>query len=170
VKGHAHIIIADADESSNLSVFTVGRATAVDQTLFKYDVLYDGVADLAYIAIHSSNGKFGGLRAANAWFYAIRGITGLYAPDVQFTGPVYLGDINAVDAATPYLALASTPDLRITGGPLAQMNGASVKVTSVVPCRFTDGTTSHGSVIPAQANAARFEKEGVDLTGQIVGD
>src|SRR5690606_25009708 len=79
VKGHAGIVIADADERTNVSVFTVGRATAFDPTggydltkpisatndparnaspLFRGhdDTSYDGIADIAFIAIASTNG------------------------------------------------------------------------------------------------------------------
>lgn len=168
VRGHANIIVTGADETSHLSIFTVGRVTAVNPSLFRYDVDYDGVADIAAIAIHSRNGRFGSLRAANAWCFATRGVTGLFAPGVQFTGPVYLGDISAIDAATPHLSLASTPDLRVAGGSLAQINGAAVRVSELVPCAFTDGTTSHGWTLPAMTNQARFEKDGLDVTSLIV--
>src|SRR5690606_34045086 len=107
MRGHAGIVIAGANETTNVSVFSVGRANAIDQTLFRADVSYDGVADLAYIAILSSNGKFGGLRCANASFFATKGLTGIYAPGVQFTGPVYVGDIDAFDDAESVLQLGS---------------------------------------------------------------
>lgn len=167
--GHAAIVIAGADETTNLSVFTVGRLTAVDQSLFRNDVTYDGVADLAYVAILSRNGKFGGLRCANANFYATRGITGVYAPNVEFTGPVYIGDINAMGEETPMLILGlADGDTLITGGDLAQVAGRAVQVSGLTRLRFVDGMTSHGVLLPAQANKARLEQNGVDVTAEVV--
>src|SRR5205085_9773984 len=43
MKGHASIVITGANESTNLGIFSVGRATAVNQALFRDDVTYDGM-------------------------------------------------------------------------------------------------------------------------------
>jgi hypothetical protein len=167
VKGNAGIVITGADESSNLSVFSVGRLTAVNPTLFRDDVVYDGFADLAYIAIASRNGRFGGLRFANAGFRAASGLTCVHAPGVDFAGPVYLNEITAFDAAMPVLLLGAAQDVRITGGRLAQDNARAVAVSGFERLRFVDGTNSHGVVAPAQANHGRLERFGVEVTGAL---
>ncbi len=166
MKGHPAIVITGADETTNISVFSVGAITAVNQSLFK-SVTYDGMADVAYIAISSTNGKFGGIRTANASFFATKGFTGIYAPGVTFTGPVYLGDINAFDQATPVLILGSASDVRVTGGDLLQTNASPVQVSGFTSVRFVDGSTSHGVIIPAKTNRATFQRNGVDVTDQI---
>jgi hypothetical protein len=169
VKGHAGIIITGATEMTNVSVFSVGRFTAVNPTLFKSDVRYDGIADIAYISISSANGKFGGVRAANANLYASKGYVGLHAPGVEFTGPVYLGDVNAFDSAVPVILLGgNNGDTRITGGDLYQQNGQAVQVSGLTKLKFTNGTDSHGSVLPAARNRAVLEQNGVDVTTQVV--
>jgi hypothetical protein len=191
MKGHPSIVITGANETTNVSVFTVGRLTAFDPTgaynfvqpisstnnpanngspLFqgKASTVYDGVADIAYIAISSTNGKFGGVRAANASFFATKGMTGIYAPGVQFTGPVYLGDINASAAATPVLLLGSATDARITGGDLLQPNGQAVKVSGLTQLKFTAGVTSNNVALPVQTNHAVLQQNGVDVTAQLV--
>jgi uncharacterized delta-60 repeat protein len=169
MKGHASIVVAGANETSHLSVFTVGRANAIDQTLFRDDVTYDGVADLAYIAILSEDGKFGGLRCANVSFFASTGLTGVYAPDVQFTGPVYVGDIDAFDDAEPVLVLGSaTDETQINGGDLSQTNAKPVRVSGLAQLKFVAGVTSHGVAQPAQSNHGRLEQNGVNVTDQIV--
>ncbi len=168
MKGHAGIVVVGANQSTNVSVFSVGRITAVDQTLFSDAISYDGIADLAFIAILSTDGKFGGLRTANANYFAAKGCTGIYAPGVQFTGPVYVGDINASDVATPVLLLGSASDTRITGGDLLQSNSRPVKVSGISQLAFTAGTTSHGKLLPAQINQAHLEQNGADVTSQIV--
>jgi hypothetical protein len=167
VRGHARIVITGADETTHLSVFTVGRNTAVNQALFRPEVVYDGVADLASIAILSRNGKFGGLRAANANFYASDGLTGIYAPGVEFTGPVYVGDINAYDASQAVLVLGAAADVRITGGDLFQANDRNMMVDGFTALQFTDGTSSHGTIFSAQTNRARLVREGQDVTGEF---
>jgi outer membrane protein assembly factor BamB len=168
MKGHAGIVITGADETTNVSVFSVGRITAVNQALFKPDVTYDGMADLAYIAIASANGKFGGVRAANASFLATKGITGIYAPGVSFTGPVRVGDIAASDTAAPVLVLGSASDTLITGGDLLQPNNRPVVVAGIVQLKFVAGTTSHGTLLIAQTNRAQLEQDNVNVTAQVV--
>ncbi len=168
MKGQASIVIAGADETTNVSVFTVGRLTAVDPSVLQNSAVYDGVADLAYLAILSPSGKFGGVRAANASFNATHGPTGLYAPGVNFTGPVYLGNVDAFDTATPVLLLGSANEVRIAGGDLLQSNAEPIVVSGVSSLVFAAGTTSGAVPLPAQANQARFEQNGTDVTNQLV--
>jgi hypothetical protein len=191
MKGHVGIVITGANETTNVSVFSVGRFTAFDPTgafnptlpvtaannplnnasaLFSghSSTVYDGMADVAFIAISSANGKFGGVRASNASFYAAKGTTGLYAPGVEFTGPVFIGDINASDAATPMIMIGSSPDTRITGGDLFQTNGKAVVVSGLTQLKFTLGSNSHGNLLAAQTVQAVLLENGVDVTSQIV--
>lgn len=170
VKGHAAIVIAGADASTNVSIFSVGRANAVNQALFKEGVNYDGIADIAYIAILSTDGKFGGVRTANANYFSTKGRTGLYAPGVEFVGPVYIGNITAFDEAEPVMIIGAAPSVSVTGGDLFQANGGAVKVRGVSRLLFSAGTTSHGDILPAQTNKARLEQEGVDVTNEIVAE
>lgn len=168
MKGHATIVITGADESTNLGVFSVGRGNAVNQSLFHPDVNYDGVADLAGIGILSTNGNFGGVRVANVNFFNNAGPTGIYAPGVKFTGPVYVGNINAFGDATPMLIFGSAPDVQITGGDLLQTNSRPIKVAGMTQLKFVDGTTSHSVTLEAQTNHGRFDQNGTDVTAQIV--
>lgn len=169
MKGHAGIVITGADETTNVSVFSVGKITAVNQALFINGVTYDGVADLAYIAILSTNGKFGGVRTADASYFATKGYTGIYAPGVTFTGPVYVGDISASDTATPVLLLGgATNNTWVAGGDLLQTNGQPVKVSGITQLKFMAGTDSHGNLLSAKANRASLQQNGTDVTAQIV--
>lgn len=177
MKGHAGIVITGADETTHFSVFTVGRGTAVNQSLFRDEVDYDGVADISFIAIQSPTGKFGGLRTANVSFWNTQGFTGVYAPGVQFNGPVYVHDIDARDTATPVLMIGSaTGNTWITGGNLEQTNDRAVQVSGLTQLHFKDGVTSHyvaaaplpAEYFTAQANQARLEQDGVDVTATTV--
>jgi GH35 family endo-1,4-beta-xylanase len=193
MRGLAGIVIAGSNEFTNVSVFTVGRATAWDRT-GAYDILkdpnttdnnpanngsplfvghanttYDGVADIAFIAITSSNGKFGGVRTSNTRYLAERGFTGLYAPGVQFTGPVFLGDVSASGTAKPVILIGSALDRTwITGGSMEQLNGQSVQVSGLTRLEFKAGQDSHGRALTAQTNQAVFKQNGSDVTAQIV--
>ncbi|HVU26031.1 MAG TPA: hypothetical protein VHE13_18005 [Opitutus sp.] len=203
MKGHVGLVIAGADETTNVLVFTVGRATAFDLTghynillapstpggggandpatngspLFAghADTVYDGVADLSFIAIESTNGKFGGLRAADARFSAVNGLTGVYAPGVAFQGPVFIGDIDAgsvsgTEYATPAIIIGSTSDARITGGDLFQTNGQPVRVHGLTQLKFTAGSDSGGHLVEAMRNRAVLEDGGADVTSKVVVD
>jgi hypothetical protein len=129
---------------------------------------YDGLADLAFIAIASANGKFGSVRTANTTYFADRGYTGIYAPGVWFAGPVYVGNITAFADAQPVLILGSAGDVRITGGDLSQENGKPVQVRGVAQLKFTDGIDSHGRELRAQRNRAVLHQNGQDVTAQLV--
>lgn len=168
MKGHAGIVVTGADATTNLSVFSVGRGNAVNQALFRDDVTYDGLADIAFVAISSADGKFGGLRTANSSYFATRGLAGIYAPGVDFAGPVLIGDINAADAATPTIAIGAGADVRITGGDLFQANGRAVQVSGLARLQFTAGGTSHDGALPGQTNKAVLEQNGADVTAQLV--
>lgn len=168
MKGHAGIVITGADERSNVSVFSVGRVTAVNQALFKDGTDYDGIADLAFIAIHTTNGRFGGVRTSNANYFAAKGFTGLYAPGVAFAGPVFIGDITAFDAAQPGLITGSVADARITGGDLQQDNRRPVRVSGINRLKFTAGADSHGNALPVQANLGVLARDGENVTSQLV--
>jgi hypothetical protein len=162
MKGHAGIILTGANATTNLTVFSVGRAINANPALYKEGVTFDGFADIAYIAISSTDGQFGGLRAANANCFATKGYTGIYAPGVQF-GLLFVNDINASDDATPALIIGGSPDVRITGGDLLQGNGRPVQVKGFTTLRLTAGSDSHGKVFAAQANRATFQQDGANV-------
>ncbi len=192
MKGHANLVITGADHTTNISVFTVGRATAFDPTgvfnillpagatnnpanngspLFQGHgaTVYNGVAGIGFIAIASTDGKFGGVRTADATYFAAEGMTGIYAPGVTFSGPVYVGDISAADAATPVLLLGgATGNTWITGGDLFQLNGRAVQVSGITQLKFMAGSDSGGNTLPAQINKAVLQQNGVDVTTPIV--
>ncbi|HVU24985.1 MAG TPA: PQQ-binding-like beta-propeller repeat protein [Opitutus sp.] len=192
MRGHAGIVITGATERTNVSVFTVGRATAFDPTghynlllpsgpnndpdmngsplfLGHAETAYGGIADLAFIAIQSSNGHFGGVRAANAHFSASTGYTGLYAPYISFDGPVYIGDISATAGATPVLVLGHAGTTQINGGSLYQPNFHTVLVAGLEHLAFVAGSDSHGHMLPARFNQSRLENAaGDDVTDQYV--
>ncbi|HVU25758.1 MAG TPA: hypothetical protein VHE13_16630 [Opitutus sp.] len=194
MKGHAGIVIVGATAATNVSVFTVGRLTAFDPTggfnfllpagpandpahngssLFTGhgDTTYDGIADIAFIAIASADGRFGGVRTAGASYFAHHGLTGIYAPGVTFIGPVYLGNIAAFDDAVPAIRLGrALGNTWITGGDLAQPNGSAVQVSGLAHLAFKAGTDSAGRLLPAQANHAVLTQHGVDVTSLTVVD
>jgi hypothetical protein len=163
MKGNASIVVTGADETSNLSIFSVGRANAVNQALFRDGVSYGGVADIASVVIVSPDGKFGGLRAGNVNFVATKGLAGVCAPGVQFYGPVYVGNITAADTASPMLLVGSASEVRITGGDLWQANSQPVQVGGFLQLAFTDGMTSQGVLLPARLNQGRLQQNGLDV-------
>jgi sugar lactone lactonase YvrE len=168
MKGHATITISGADETTNVSVFSVGRANAINQSIFRDEIVYDGLADIGSITITSRNGKFGGVFTGNTSYFDTKGITGIYAPKVQFTGPVVIGNISGADSARAMLVLGSASDVRVAGGSLAQMNQQAVQVEGVTRLTFTAGANSHGVALPAKLNQARLLQNGVNVTDEIV--
>src|SRR5690606_6093061 len=94
MKGRAHLVLHGVDESSHLTVFSVGRATAINPSLFRDDVNYDGRAHLGSLSIYAASGRLGGLRVANVVFTGDSGLVGVHANDVQVTGDIFIGDIK----------------------------------------------------------------------------
>jgi hypothetical protein len=166
-KGHAHIVVVGADSTTNMSVFSVGKTNAVNQSLFPNGMTYDAIADIAMIAI-SSNGGFGGVFTGNADCFSTKGITGIFAPGVQFGNRISLEDVNASDTAVPVLLFGSSVDDNITGGDLLQANGRAVQVSGISQLKFVAGTKSDGTALAAQTNKAKLEQNGVDVTATVV--
>lgn len=173
VKGRATLAVTGASESTNISVFSVGRATAIDQTLFR-DVGYDGVADIALLTITSLDGRFAGVRTGNTRYSSSKGLTGIYASDIQFVGPIVVGDIEAREGATPVLALGAgtgverTNEVRIAGGSLHQANDRAVQISGITRILVDAGATSHDRILPAQTITGRIERNGTDVTSQVL--
>ncbi len=167
VKGHARIFVSDADETTNISVFSVGPLTALDPTLFKSDVTYDGIADIGLLAIHSRNGRFGGARLGNAAIWDRADTTGFWAPDTAFIGPIVIGDISGYDDAIAGLHVRSAALVTIAGGDLRQENHRAISVDALLALKFAAGTTSHRQELPAQLNQAAFQKGQEDVTSQM---
>jgi uncharacterized protein (DUF1800 family) len=168
LKGHARIVLAGTTRETHLSIFSVGSVTSGNGSLFPAGVTYDGLADLASVAIVSASGNFGSLRAANANFFASSGRTGIYAPGVTFSGPIFVGDIDAFGTALPVLVTGSVADARITGGNLQQTNTQSLTVSGLTQLNFVAGTKSNGTALPAELNRAQLSDNGVNVTNQIV--
>ncbi len=157
MKGHARIAIAGADESTNVSVFSVGRITAVNQALFRDGVNYDGFADVHSINIASANGKFGGVWAGNASFLGTGELTGVIAPNVTFVGPLIVNDVAASASARPRLAVSAVADARVAGGDLTQPNGRNFGVSGIGTLHMTAGSDSHGRTLPPGQTSVNFD-------------
>ena len=135
VKGSPRIMIEGADASTFISIFTVGRINAVDQSLFPQGVEYDAVADVSLLEVFNSF-SMGGIQCANARFTASSGKVGIDARDVPIAVRLTVGDIDALGNAVPYLIIgadsfkirAANPGLRVTGGDLQQSNGVPIIV------------------------------------------
>lgn len=172
MKGHPSVFLTGAGIDTNVSLFSVGRANAVNQALFRDDVTYDGHAGAGVVALGNPTGAVAAIRMANTIFFGVSGVTGMHAPGVQINGPVFAADIVADAAATPVLRFASVTNsdggVRITGGDLRQENGAAIQVAGVDRVLMAAGTDSHGRFEPAQSNQARFERDGADVTDSIV--
>ena len=135
VTGKPSVVIDEADSSTFFSIFTVGSINAVNQALFPEGQVYDAQADVTLVEVINSTGM-GGMQLSNTVFSGSTGKTGVDARGVPIAVRITVGDIDADGAAVPHLLFgdgsftvpASNPGLRITGGDLAQTNGASVVV------------------------------------------
>ena len=135
VTGKPSVVIDGADSSSFFSIFTVGRINAVNQALFPEGQVYDAQADVTLVEVVNSTG-IGGMQLSNTAFSGSTGKVGVDARGVPIAVRLTVGDIDADGDAVPHLLFgegsftipAGNPGLRITGGDLAQTNGAAVVV------------------------------------------
>lgn len=135
VSGKPTIRLSGNTADTYLTVFSVGSANAVNQTLFKDGVAYDAVADVALIEIAGT--ELGGLFAGNARFTGSSGMVGILAPNTNIAQRIVLHDIEAAGNAIPVLQVGAnsalawdTGSILLAGGDLAQPNGASIDITA----------------------------------------
>ncbi len=144
VTGKPSVVIEGADSSTFFSIFTVGSINAVNQALFPEGQVYDAEADVTLVEVINSTG-IGGMQLSNTVFSGSTGRIGVDARGVPIAVRLTLGDIDASGDAVPHLLFgegsftvaAGNPGLRITGGDLAQTNGASIVVAE-------SGSTTRG--------------------------
>ena len=135
VTGKPSVVIEGADANTFFSIFTVGKINAVNQALFPEGQVYDAKADVTLVEVINSTGM-GGMQLSNTAFSGSTGKTGVDARGVAIAVRITVGDIDADGDAVPHLLFgegsftvpAGNPGLRITGGDLAQTNGALVVV------------------------------------------
>jgi cyclophilin family peptidyl-prolyl cis-trans isomerase len=167
MRGRGSIVIAGANENTHVSVFSVGRANSGNPQLFRDDVSYDGMADIAFLAVVSNGGAFGSIRTANSRYGTASGIAGLYAPRTAVAGPVFVGEVLASGEATPAVVLGRASDVRINGGSLHQPNGRDVQVDGMTKLQMVANQNSHGVAQPAQVLDARLVRGGIDVSDQL---
>ena len=135
VTGKPSVVIDGADANTFFSIFTVGKINAFNQALFPEGQVYDAQADVALVEVVNSTG-LGGVQLSNTVFSGSTGKVGVDARGVPIAVRLTVGDIDASGDAVPHLLFgegsftvpAGNPGLRITGGDLAQTNGAAVVV------------------------------------------
>lgn len=169
MKGHATLLVADADATTNLSVFSVGRANAQNPRMFHEGVAYDGIADIAALTVVSPAGQCGGLFMGNAHLFTNSGIVGVFAPGVAFAGPVRLGNISAYESAVPMLVFGRAAEVQVTGGDFRQENGCAVQVQGIGRVSFVAGARSDGALLMVQVNQATLVCGGLDVTSGLLG-
>ena len=175
VKGRAKILIEDADQSSFISVFSVGSITAINQSFIRTDINYNGQADIALVDISGTG--FGGILCGNAVFASASGIIGIEAPNVPIEFRVIIGDIDARGAAVPVLnigqgsSLASDAGaLLVGGGDLFQTNGSRIFVSEsganpgYQSIRSISNVRSDGTALSARSIISGFQ----DRSGETV--
>ncbi len=165
MQGQATLVLADSDESTHLSVFSVGPLT--NPAVVKPGMTYESWASVRALGVLSAVNRVGGLRLGNGRFEATVGITGLWAPNVA-SPTVFLSDIAAFSAATPALAMSNDTEIGITGGGLLQPNQKSIQAEGISGLRMRAGMSSSGQVIGPSTLLGRIVREGVDITSSIV--
>jgi len=134
VSGRSTVSVTGNTADTYVSIFTVGKETAVNQTLFPVGEVYDGVADVQRLEI--SGPEIARIATGNTRFGGSSGLTGIFAPNTKVLQRAILHDIVASGSATPVLQFgaASTFSLDagavlLAGGSLSQ-NNTAIDVTS----------------------------------------
>jgi len=173
MRGHALLSIVHSDATTVIGLYSVGTATAVNQSIFRPGQMYDGIADLQSLRIiadpvNPNGSTFGQIRAGNAHFWGTSGIVGIAAANVQVQDNVIIGDLWAIDAATPVLTVGQSSQfgaVTVAGGDLAQPNGKPIVATGYrYQVNMVEGCTSNNVVLPAQTPRAQLMLD----TGEVV--
>ncbi len=165
MQGQATLILADTDETTHMSAYSVGPAN--NPGAVRPDVTYEGWASLRALGVHSSAGRVNGLRLGNARFEASSGATGLWAQGIR-ADTVFLSDIAAFTSAVPVLATSLETEIGITGGSLLQPNGQPIVVDGVKGIRLREGAASTGQRVGPKVLQGRLERNGVDVSNILL--
>ena len=78
VTGKASVVINSASSNTFLSIFTVGRINAINQSIFPIGQAYDAQADVKLVEVAISSG-IGGMQLSNTFFSGDTGKVGVDA-------------------------------------------------------------------------------------------
>jgi len=165
MQGQATIVLADSDDNTHVSVYSVGPAN--NPGAVRSGTVYEGWATLRAFGVHSVSGRVGGIRLGNGRFEATVGATGFWAAGVG-SSTILLSDIAAFNSAIPVLAASPGTEIGITGGGLFQPNSRAIVADGILGLRFRQGSSSSGQVVGPQALLGRIERNGVDISNTIV--
>lgn len=158
VQGRATIRVRDADASTFVSVFSVGRGNAVNQSLFPAGMTYDAMADIQLLQIDGA--EIGAVLTGNVRYSGYTGATGITAPDTAVRYRLIVGDIDARESATPLLRIGQTSALAwdagavlVAGGGLRQTNRSPIDASAgtgrpLAQIKAVGGTLSSGEAVP----------------------
>lgn len=169
MRGHATVVLSGATADTQVCIFSAGALT--NPAVVRSGEVYDAHADLAALAVQSSDGRLGAIRCGNAAFSGAAGAVGVLAGGVAVgPGPINLHDVSAADSAVAYLEFADAPAIRIAGGDLYQMNGGAVRTAGVDAqgILLAAGTNSANVLEPARPLRGRIERSGRDASAELV--
>ncbi len=170
VQGEATIIVAGADETTHLSIYSVG--TANNPGVTRSGVSYNGWATIGAVGIISEGGKLGGLHMGNVAFAASRGYTGVFAPSVTqlVQSPAVLHNVSASADAIPLLCFgpAGQVAIRVAGGDLAQESGGAISVAGLMQVLMATGGDSCARISSQKSIATRLLRDDFDETATLV--
>jgi len=81
---------------------------------------------------------------------------------------VRIGNISALDRATPVLVLGNAEMVSVHGGNLFQENGQAIETRGLSIVAMLPGVTSHNIPNPAQMNAGVLQRDGQDITASAI--
>ncbi len=171
MQGKATVVLAGADESTHITIYSVG--TANNPSITRGDVAYAGWAGVAAMGIVSTNGRLGGIHQGNAAYSGSLGYTGIYAPTVRevIALPVVVHDIEASADAMPqlYFSPSGAVHAKVAGGDLDQANDDAITVSGLAEVLLGAGQDSCGHPAPARSIQTRLvTDDGTDVTTQVV--
>lgn len=155
VQGVATFTIEGSDETTNVSIYSLGSVNAQAQLFDEDHQGGNNVANVSLLLIESDGGvlgnAFGGIFAGNAVFGGDESLVGLAAEKIQFFGPINIGGIEATDDAVAYLKIgqfSANSTVTLAGTNLAGNN--DIDIEGVEGLVLASGTTSMGEVLDTQ--------------------
>lgn len=136
MKGRAKLTLNGSAENTYVSAFSVGSATATNQSLFISGVTYDAKTDFKSLEFSNSR-RIAAMGFGNVIFHGSTGTVGINATGVDVSTYVRVMNIDASGSATAYLKFGDGSALTlysgrpyIAGGALVQTHGGQIQISN----------------------------------------
>ncbi|MSU71894.1 MAG: hypothetical protein EXS43_06075 [Opitutus sp.] len=168
MKGHAGIVLTGADETTNLSVFSGGRANAANQAPFRSEVTYDRLRRNRLHRDHECEWQIRRASRRQHQLLCHQGFHRTLRPRRAIHGPGFPERYQCFRRRDPGVCDRLGQRHSRHWQRLAAKQRPSGASERDSPAQVYRGSDSHGKLFDAMSNKGKLEQNGTDVTSQIV--